>query len=246
MSLINHRTSNPAFSNGVWKGYTSSHRKMTLSGIILKTFFCLIILAISTWYVWDLVHQGVSVKWHTSLGLLAAIILSILTSYKHKWAVYTAPLYSLAKGFFLGGFSAYAELQFEGMPMRAVGVTIITFFIMLVTYKLNLVTVTHKFRSVIISASITIFVIYIISWILSFFGISASLIYGISWFAIGFNIIAASVASLSLLLDFDYIERKVNRVPKYMEWVATWGLLVTLIWLYVEILRLMRKLAIRF
>jgi uncharacterized YccA/Bax inhibitor family protein len=246
MSLINYKTSNPAFSNGVWKGYTSSNNKMTLSGIILKTFFCLCILAVSTWYVWDLVHQGVNVKWHTSLGLLAAIILSILTSYKHKWAKITAPLYSLAKGFFLGGFSAYAELQFEGMPMRAVGVTIITFFIMLISYKLKIVAVTHKFRSVIISATISIMIVYLISWILSFFGISASLIYGTSWFAIGFNIIAASIASLSLLLDFDYIERKVNYAPKYMEWVATWGLLVTLIWLYVEILRLMRKLAIRF
>ncbi len=245
MSLLNYKTSNPAFSVGVWNGFSYSPKKMSLQGIIIKTFFCLILVAISTWYVWDLVYQGVNVKWHTSLGLLAAIILSVLTSYKHKWAVITAPLYSLAKGFFLGGFSAYAELQFEGMPMRAVGVTIIAFFIMLFSYKFKIATVTNKFRSVIISATISIMIIYLISWILSFFGISASIIYGTSWFAIGFNIIAASIASLSLLLDFDYIERKVNHVPKYMEWVATWGLLVTLIWLYVEILRLMRKLAIR-
>lgn len=246
MSLIKYNTSNPAFSSGVWRGYSYTPKKMSLGGIILKTFFCLILVAISTWYVWDLVHQGVNVKWYTTLGLLAAIILSILTSYKHKWAVFTAPLYSLAKGFFLGGFSAYAELQFEGMPMRAVGVTIITFFVMLFLYRFKIITVTSKFRSVIISATISIMVIYLISWILSFFGISVSIIYGTSWFAIGFNIIAATVASLSLLLDFDYIDRKINHVPKYMEWVATWGLLVTLIWLYVEILRLMRKLAIRF
>jgi len=246
MSLFNHQTSNPAFSNGVWKGYTSYDNKMTLNGIILKTLFCLILVGITTWYVWDLVHQGVNVKWHTSLGLLAAIVLSILTSYKHKWAKYTAPLYSIAKGFFLGGFSAYAELQFEGMPMRAVGVTILTFFVMLFLYKLKVIKVTKQFRSVIISATITIMIIYFISWILSFFGISATLIYGTSWFAIGFNIIAACVASLALLLDFDFIERKINQAPKYMEWVATWGLLVTLIWLYVEVLRLMKKLAIRF
>ncbi|PHR71582.1 MAG: hypothetical protein COA67_06085 [Lutibacter sp.] len=244
MSLLNYKTSNPAFSISVWKGYRLSNNKMTLSGIIIKTFFCLLIAAISTWYVWDLVHQGVNVKWHTSLGLLGAIILSVLTSYKHKWASVTAPLYALSKGFFLGGFSAYAELKFEGMPMRAVGVTIITFFIMLFSYKLKIVSITHKFRSVIISATISIMVIYLISWILSFFGISASIIYGTSWFAIGFNIIAASIASLSLLLDFDYIERKVNRAPKYMEWVATWGLLVTLVWVYIEALRIMKKIAL--
>jgi len=246
MSLLNQKTSNPAFSNGVWKDFKFSERKMTLNGIIIKTFFCLILVGVTTWYVWDLVHQGVDVKWHTSLGLLAAIALSIVTSYKHKWAKFTAPLYSLAKGFFLGGISAYAELKFEGMPMRAVGITIITFFVMLILYKAKIVIVTKQLRSIIISATITIMIVYIITWILNFFGISNSLIHGTSWFAIGFNIIAACVASLALLLDFDFIELKINHAPKYMEWVATWGLLVTLIWLYVEVLRLMKKLAIRF
>ncbi|MCF6280170.1 MAG: Bax inhibitor-1/YccA family protein [Flavobacteriaceae bacterium] len=246
MSLLNQKTSNPAFNNGVWNNLSFSERKMTLNGIILKTFFCLTLVGATTWYVWGLVHQGVNVKWYTTLGLLVAIVLSILTSYKHKWAKFTAPLYSLAKGFFLGGFSAYAELRFEGMPMRAVGITIITFFVMLILYKFKVIRVTKQFRSVIISATITIMVVYIITWILSFFGISNTLIHGTSWFAIGFNIIAACVASLALLLDFDFIERKIDHAPKYMEWVATWGLLVTLIWLYVEVLRLMKKLAIRF
>lgn len=130
--------------------------------------------------------------------------------------------------------------------MRAVGVTIITFFVMLILYRFRIIKVTQQFRSVIVSATITIMFIYIITWILSFFGISVPFIYGTSWFAIGFNIIAACVASLALLLDFDFIERKINNAPKYMEWVATWGLLITLIWLYVEVLRLMKKLAIRF
>lgn len=245
MSILN-QTSNPVFTNYIWNNQQKENDLMTLNGIILKTFFCLILVGLSTWYVWDLVHQGVSVKWYTSLGLLASIVLSILTSYKHNWAKFTAPLYSFAKGFFLGGISAYAEIRFEGMPMRAVTVTIITFFIMLLLYKLRIVVVTKQFRSIIISSTITIMVIYLITWILSLFGISVPFIHGTSWFAIGFNIIAACVASLALLLDFDFIERKVNIAPKYMEWVATWGLLITLIWLYVEVLRLMKKLAIRF
>lgn len=245
MSILN-KTSNPAFRNYIWNENSPSNDKMTLNGVLLKIFFCLTLVGLSTWYVWDLVYQGIDVKWYTSIGLLAAIILSILTSYKHPWAKFTAPLYSFAKGFFLGGISAYAEIRFEGMPMRAVGVTIITFFVMLILYRFRIIKVTQQFRSVIVSATITIMFIYIITWILSFFGISVPFIYGTSWFAIGFNIIAACVASLALLLDFDFIERKINNAPKYMEWVATWGLLITLIWLYVEVLRLMKKLAIRF
>jgi uncharacterized YccA/Bax inhibitor family protein len=88
--------------------------------------------------------------------------------------------------------------------------------------------------------------IYIINWILSIFGLSLPFVWGTSWFAIGFNVVAAIVASFSLLLDFDFIDRKVGRAPKYYEWVATWGLLITLVWLYVEVLRLLKKLAIRF
>ena len=116
---------------------------------------------------------------------------------------------------------------------------------MLLLYQTRIIVVTKKLRSIIIVACSTIFLTYIISWILSFFGIR-SFIWGTSWFAIVFNVVAAVFASLSLLLDFDYIERKKNKAPKSKEWLATWGLLVTIIWLYVEILRLMRKLSIKF
>lgn len=246
MTWNNYRTSNPAFSNYVWKNYNSKSAKMTLNGIFFKSLFSIMLVGLTTWYVWDLVYKGVNVTWYTSGGMLAAIVFSLLTSFKRTWAPVTTPLYALSKGLFLGGISAYAELKFEGMPMRAVSVTILTFFIMLILYKTNIVVVTKKFRSVLITAIITIMTIYILQWIVSFFDIHFPLIWGTSWFAIGFNVIAALVASFSLLLDFDFIDRKLYRAPKYYEWVATWGLLVTLIWLYVEVLRLMKKLAIRF
>lgn len=246
MLLKNYNTSNPAFSNYVWKQGGTDHSKMSLNGILLKSFFCLLLVGLTTWYVWDLVYKGVDVTWYTSGGLIAAIVFSLLTSFKRTWAPITTPLYALAKGLFLGGFSAYAEIRFEGMPMRAVSVTLLTFFIMLILYKARIVIVTKKFRSVIITAVITIITIYIINWILSFFGIRLAFIWGTSWFAIGFNVIAALVASFSLLLDFDFIDRYLHKAAKYYEWVATWGLLVTLIWLYIEVLRLMKKLAIRF
>jgi len=219
---------------------------MGLNGIVFKSFFCLLLTGCTTWYVWQLVYEGVNVKWYTMGGMLAAIFFSLLTSFKRTWAPFTTPIYALAKGLFLGGISAYAEQRFPGMPMKAVAITLLTFFVMLILYKARIIVVTRRFRSVVISAAITIFFIYIINWILIFFGLSLPFVWGTSWFAIGFNLIAAIVASFSLLLDFDFIDRKLGKAPKYYEWVATWGLLVTLIWLYVEVLRLMKKLAIRF
>ncbi len=246
MSLIKHRTSNPAFSGGIWRGYKYSRSKMSLNGILLKSLFSIFLVGATTWYVWNLVEQGVNVRWYTSGGLLVALFFSLLTSFKKHWAWFTVPLYSLAKGMFLGGFSGLVEKQFEGLPMQAVGITITTFFIMLFLYKTRIIVVTRKLRGVIISAASTIFTLYIISWILSFFGIHVPFIWGTSWFAISFTFIAACVAAFSLLLDFDYIDRKTGRAPKYMEWVATWGLLVSLIWLYVEILRFLKKMAFKF
>ena len=246
MSFSNYRTANPAFSSFIWKGNSGSSEKMSLLGIFLKSLFSLFLLSLTLWYVWDLVYQGVNVRWYTSGGLLAAIIFSILTSYRKKWAPITTPLYALSKGLFLGGFSALINKQFEGYPVQAVGITVITFFVMLLFYQWRIIKVTKKFRSIVITVSFTIFMVYIISWILSFFGIYNNLIWGTSWFAILFNVVAAIFASLTLMLDFDFIDRKLGKAPKYMEWVATWGLLVSLIWLYVEVLRLMKKLTIRF
>ena len=246
MSILNYNTSNPAFSSSIWKNSQSKASRMSMTGIFFKSMFSLLLVGITTWYVWELVEKGVDVKWYTSGGMLAAIVFSLITSFKRTWAPITTPLYALAKGLFLGGISAYAEIRFPGMPMKAVSITILTFFVMLLLYQLRIIKVTKRFRSVIISAAITILFIYIINWILRIFDLSLPFVWGTSLFAIGFNIVAAIVASFSLVLDFDFIDRKVGRSPKYYEWVATWGLLVTLVWLYIEVLRLLKKLAIRF
>ena len=111
---------------------------------------------------------------------------------------------------------------------------------------LKIIKVTRQFRSIVIAVTTTIFTIYLVAFILSFLGISISFLSSTSWIAIAFNVIAAIFASLSLLLDFDYIDRYIGKANKSYEWFATWGFLVTIIWLYVEILRLLRKLAIRF
>ncbi len=245
MAITNFRGSNPVFTDYFWKGNNRSKSKMTVFGIFIKSMICILVIAAITAYIWKLSESGMSVRWFTLGGMLAAIVISILISVRRHWASFLVPLYTIAKGCFLGGFSSYAHANFPELPYQAIGVTIVTFFVMLIFYQTRIIVVTKKLRSVIITAAASIFVVYIISLILSFFGIE-SYIWGTSWFAIVFNVVAAIVASFALLLDFDYIERHKNRASKDKEWLATWGLLATLIWLYVEILRFMQKMAIRF
>jgi len=239
------KTSNPAFNDYFWENDKSTSEKMSVKGIILKSLISLLIVASITVYVWNLYVSGTEIKWFVTGGMITAIVISIIISVRNEWAKFLVPLYAIAKGFFLGGITSYAHAKFPNLPFQAIGVTIITFFVMLMLYQTRIIVVTKKLKSVIITACASIFIIYLISWILSFFGIK-TFIWGTSWLAIIFNILAAVFASLALLLDFDYIEKHKNKAPKEKEWLATWGLLVTLIWLYVEILRFMKKLAIRF
>lgn len=245
MRLANYKTNNPVFSGYFWDNPKTSDQKMTVSGIFVKSMGCILVIAGITAYIWKLSETGISVKWFTLGGMLAAIILSVVISVRHHWAFVLVPLYTIAKGCFLGGFSAYAHNNFPELPYQAIGVTIVTFFVMLILYQTRIIVVTKKLKAVIITAAASIFVVYIIALVLGFFGIK-SFLWGTSWLAIVFNCIAAIVASFTLLLDFDYIEKHKNRAPKSKEWLATWGLLATLIWLYIETLRLMQKLAIRF
>ncbi|AUC82577.1 Bax inhibitor-1/YccA family protein [Lacinutrix sp. Bg11-31] len=243
MSLL--KTSNPVFTPYFWQDNQVSSSKMTVSGIVIKTLAMLFITTTITILIWKLYANGTNIKWYGTGGMLAAIVISIVLSIRQQWAHILVPLYAIAKGFFLGGFTSYIKAQFPEMPYQAIGVTLITFFTILILYQTRIMVVTKKVKSVIITVCSAIFLVYIISWILSFFGIR-SFISGTSWLAIGFNVVAATFAALSFLLDFDFIERYKNKAPKYKEWMACYGLLVTIVWLYVEILRLMKKLAIRF
>lgn len=240
-----NKTSNPAFSNYFWQQQPIVTAKMSVNGIVLKTLTCLILISGIVVYTWHLYQHNINLKWFTSGGMLVAIVLSILISYNKNWAPFLVPFYAIAKGFFLGGITSYAYAKFPNLPFQAIAVTIITFFAVLFLYQTRIIIVTNKLRSIIIIACSSIFLVYIISWILSFFGLK-SFVWGTSWAAILFNIIAAVFASLTFLLDFNFIERQKNHAPKNMEWFATWGLLVSIVWLYVEILRLLKKFAIRF
>lgn len=243
MSLL--KTSNPAFTSYFWDNDHDSQRRMTVSGIVIKTLAMLFIVTTITVLIWKMHTNGTNIRWFGTGGMIAAIVISIVLSVRQQWAHILVPLYAIAKGFFLGGFTTYVKSRFPEMPYQAIGVTLVTFFTILFLYQTRIIVVTKKVKSVIITVCSSIFLVYIISWILSFFGIR-SFIWGSSWLAIGFNVVAATFAALSFLLDFDFIERYKNRASKYKEWMACYGLLVTIVWLYMEILRLMRKLAIRF
>jgi uncharacterized YccA/Bax inhibitor family protein len=246
MNVFGLRTSNPAFNRFFWKkSHTYPKAKMSVSGVIFKTLLMLCLVVTTASYTWHLFFNGVSTKWYTAIGMFVAIFCSLFISFKHSAAKYLLSIYALAKGFFLGGISAITHQRFPNLPFQTIGVTLVTFFVMLLLYKWKLIRVTRKFRAIIITATASIFLFYFIGWILRFIGINVPYLWGTSWFAIIFNVIAAIVASFSLLLDFYYIDKQVGRYSKEREWLATWGLLITLIWLYVEVLRLMKKLAIR-
>ncbi|WP_046755071.1 Bax inhibitor-1/YccA family protein [Kordia jejudonensis] len=248
MSLFGLSTSNPAFTGYFWNsdGNKKVRKKMTLSGVVLKSIFCLLLVCATASITWKLHFDGVAIKWYTTAGIIVAIVCSILISVRREWVAWLTIIYALAKGLFVGGFSAYMHASYPNLPIQAVIITLVTFIIMLLLFITKIIIVTKKFRSVVITVTTTIFIIYIVAFILSFFGIQVTFLSSTSWFAIAFNIVAAIFASLSLLLDFDYIDRYMGKANKSYEWFATWGLLVTIIWLYVEVLRLLRKLAIRF
>jgi uncharacterized YccA/Bax inhibitor family protein len=248
MSLFGLSTSNPAFTTYFWNNSSAKRKpgKMTLRGVVLKSIFCLLLVSLTAGVTWKLFYDGVEVKWITTGGIIVALICSILISVKREWVMPLTIIYALAKGLFIGGFSAYIHKSFPDLPFQAVIITLVTFMIMLLLYVTKIIKVTQKFKSVVITVTTVIFVIYIVSFILSFFGIVISFLWSSSWFAITFNVVAAIFASLSLLLDFDFIDRYIGKSNKTYEWFATWGLLVTIIWLYVEVLRLLKKLAIRF
>jgi len=247
MSLFGLNTSNPVFTNYFWNNpkKRSATGKMTLGGVIAKSVFCLILVALAAAFVWKLFFDGVNIQWYTSGGVIVAVICGILISVKREWIIPLTLIYAVAKGLFIGGFSAYIHKQFPYLPFQAVIITLVTFLVMLFLYLTKVIKVTKKFRSVVITVTSVIFIVYITAFILQFFGIHISFLWDSSWFAIAFNIVAAIFASLSLLLDFDFIDRHVGKAEKRYEWLATWGFLVTIIWLYIEVLRLLKKLAAR-
>ncbi|MCB0340015.1 MAG: Bax inhibitor-1/YccA family protein, partial [Bdellovibrionales bacterium] len=178
---------------------------------------------------------------------IIAFIVALVLCFKQNWAPALTPAYAALEGCFLGAISLMFEATYPGLVFQAVMLTFGTFFALLMAYKSKLIPVTDKFRMGIVAATGGIFLLYLITWIGSFFGMQSSFLHGSGAFSIGLSVVIVIVAALNLVLDFDFIERgaKSGQMPKYMEWYGAFGLLVTLVWLYVEMLRLLSKLQSR-
>jgi uncharacterized YccA/Bax inhibitor family protein len=242
----------PGTQIGIDDGPISPYRayqRMTLDGTLWRTGFLFVLLIAAAAWGWSLVDvQAGQVTGFPGWSLFAVLIgfgAVMLASFKPTIAKYLAPVYALAQGVFVGAISAAYNVQWDGIVVQAVGATLGVFFVMLFLYRFRIVSVTDKFRSVVIGATLGLAVFYLLALVLSLFGRNISFLSATdnSWFGIGFSVLAAGLASLNLLLDFDLIERGVRgAAPKYMEWFAGLGLLVTLVWLYLELLRLLARL----
>lgn len=236
------RSANPALRGALFErtsGYPQGNA-MTIDGTINKSVFLLVLTVFSAVWVWSYPTIGLRLILPAGLGGFAA---GLITVFKKEKAAITSPIYALLQGVFLGGISAHFESLYPGVAIQAVGLTFGTFLCMLLAYKSGLIKVTDKFRLGIFAATGGIALIYFISFILRIFGMGIGFVYGAGPAGILFSLFVVGIASLNLVLDFDFIEKGAELgAPGYMEWYASFGLLVTLIWLYIEMLRLLAKL----
>ncbi len=237
------RSANPALNANTFKGFSLSDASnvMTISGTVNKTAFALLLLMTTALYVWNLpLGQGNGLM---MLGVLGGLIVAILTVMKPHLAPKTVPAYALLEGLFLGGISKYFESMYPGIANQAIFLTFGILGALLLAYKSGLIKPTENFKLGVAAATGGVFFVYLVSWILGFFGVHMPVIHGNSNMSILFSVVVIGIAALNLVLDFDFIEEGAEKgVPKYMEWYGAFGLLVTLIWLYLEIIRLLAKL----
>jgi uncharacterized YccA/Bax inhibitor family protein len=218
---------------------------MTLQGTVNKTGLLLLFVVVTSAWTWGLSHSNnptAAIPWMVG-GLLGGFIVAMVTIFKANWAPVTAPLYALLEGLALGGISAMFELRYHGIAIQAVGLTFGTLFVMLLAYTSGIVRATRGLKLGVIAATGGIAVLYLVEMVLGvFFHVQVPAINGSGLVGIGFSLFVVIIAALNLILDFDVIETGVrNGAPKYMEWYGAFGLMVTLIWLYLEILRLLSK-----
>ena len=222
------------------RGEDTADNAMTLQGTINKTFFLLFLCVAGGVISWSHPQHWVPFLWLIALGALG---IAIWTGFKPIVARFTAPIYAVLEGLLLGAISALYNAQFEGIVFNAVAITFLVFAIMLMLYCFKIVRVTSGLIKAVASATLAIAVLYMGSWILSLFGVNPSYLTSSSPLSIGISIVVCIVAAANFLLDFEFINQMTSTyaVPKYMEWYAGFSLLVTLIWLYLEILRLLGK-----
>ena len=249
------QSGNPALNKNTFldaaSGSVFAHGEqvMTINGTINRTGFLLILVLVGAMYSWSQFGGVASMPAMAPLvlgGAIGGLVLGLVTAFKKTWAPVTAPLYALAEGVFIGALSAIFELRYPGIVMQAVGLTFGTMAALLLAYRSGLIRATEKFKLGIVAATGGIMLLYLANFSMGFFGHSMGFINGSSGIGIAFSAVVVVIAALNLILDFDMIETGVQQgAPKYMEWYGAFALVVTLVWLYLEMLRLLSKLQSR-
>ncbi|RBL93878.1 Bax inhibitor-1/YccA family protein [Chitinophaga flava] len=239
------QSNNPVLKESIFdKAAHAEGATMTIRGTVNKMSFLLIMLMAAAVFSYGEFLRGSSnVLPMVFGGAIGGFIIALVIIFKKEWSGYLAPAYALAEGLFLGAISAMFNASYQGIVIQAVGLTIGTFIAMLVLYRTGVIRATERFKSIVMTATLGIGIFYLIAMVLRLFHIDMPLIHSSGMFGIGFSLIVVSIAALNLILDFDMIEQGAAQgAPKYFEWYASFGLLVTLVWLYLEILRLLSKL----
>jgi uncharacterized YccA/Bax inhibitor family protein len=242
------RTSNPTLSETTFtKVAAGVTNPMTLQGTVNKTALLLMILLVPAAYTWNAtLANPASSTGYIGMGAIVGFILCLVTVFKMEWSPITAPLYAAAEGVFLGALSARYNMLYDGIVLQAVMLTCGTLFGLLAAYSMRIIKATENFKLGIVAATGGIALVYLATIVLGMFNVQIPYIHGSGAIGIGFSAVVVIVAALNLVMDFDFIEEGcVQGAPKYMEWYAAFGLLVTLVWLYVALLRLLSKLADR-
>nr|WP_315252347.1 Bax inhibitor-1/YccA family protein [uncultured Flavobacterium sp.] len=246
--FLNNKTFSTAVSrkNDTFNAVSiADNQDMTLSGTINRSLILFLLLIASATVIWWATdNQIINPIVPVIGGAVVGLILVLIASFKPEYSPYLAPGYALFEGLFIGGISVIFEAMYPGIVTQAVGATFVTFGVCLGLYKYKIVKVTEQFKSIVIAATLAIATYYLFSWLFSLFTSFTPVHYGNSMMSIGISVFVIIIAALNLFLDFDRIEKGVEqKMPKYMEWYGAMGLMITLVWLYIEFLRLLSKLS---
>ena len=240
------KTSNPALNEKTFQGRVAvAGEAMTLQGTVNKTGVLLLCVVITSAWTWGIVHSQApeaALPWMMG-GLIGGLVFALATIFKKEWSPITAPVYALCEGLVLGGISALLERSYPGIAIQAMGLTFGVTAVMLMLYRTGVLRATPKFTVGVVAATGGIFVVYMVDLVLGMFGRHVPLLNSSGPLGIGVSAVIVIIAALNLILDFDFVETGVHaRAPKYMEWYGAFGIMVTLVWMYMEILRLLSKM----
>jgi uncharacterized YccA/Bax inhibitor family protein len=243
------KSSNPVMQEKTYQGTIlegiSTGEEMTLKGTMNKFGVMIMLMIGSTLFAWSQFYKGSDPKPLMMIGVFGGLALALVMAFKMKWASFLAPAYAILEGLFVGSVSAMYDYLYPGLPVQAVALTLLVTLIMFLIYRYRIIKVTGKLRTVIVVATSAVSIFYLIQWLTYAIGGSAiayNFTNSATPISIGFSILMVILASFNLLLNFDTVEKGVEmKAPKYMEWYSAFGLMVTVVWLYLEILRLLSK-----